>query len=141
MQAANEDCRTSLKNGLGIPQFRGEKKDAEMEFVSSAAPVVGIILAILVAIGITGMALRAGINAAAWVGMAFTTLAVAVQIAPGLHAGDRAMVGLGQADERSDSRSVDRMREKVRRDILARTDMFLSYPHETVRVTKRVRHG
>ena len=51
------------------------------------------------------------------------------------------MARLAQADQTSDSRAVDRMREKVRRDIVARTDMFLAYPHETVRVTNHIRRG
>ena len=112
-----------------------------MDILQSGGAVLAVLVVAALALGALGMIFRAGATAYVWTGMAITTLAVALQIAPGLQAGDRAMTRLAQADESSDSRSVDRMREKVRKDILARADMFLSYPHETVRVTNHLRRG
>ena len=112
-----------------------------MDLVQSGAAALAILVVAALALGALGMIFRAGATAYVWSGMALTTLAVGLQIAAGLQAGDRAMVRLGQANETSDSRSVDRMREKVRKDIIARTGMFLSYPMETVRVTNYIRRG
>ena len=112
-----------------------------MDILQSGAALLAILLVAALAVGALGMIFKAGVNAYVWTGMAFTTLAVALQVAPGIYAGDRAMTRLGQANESSDSRSVDRMREKVRRDIIARTGMFLAYPSETVRITNHIRRG
>jgi len=112
-----------------------------MDILQSSIAVIAIIAAAALALGALGMIFRAGVTAYVWTGMAFTILAVAVQLVPGLQAGDRAMARLAQADQTSDSRAVDRMREKVRRDIVSRTGMFLAYPHETVRVTNHIRRG
>lgn len=112
-----------------------------MEILQSGLAVIAILVVAALAMGAVGMVFRAGVTAYVWTGIALTTLAVALQIAPSVYAGDRGMQKLAQANENTDSRQVDRLREKVRTDILARTDMFTRYPVATARVTNRIRRG
>lgn len=98
--------------------------------------IAGVIAIGLVALRLAFSAVGTMIG---YAGIAMTTAAVALHIAPGLIAGDRALAQLAASDRGADARRIDALREKVRRDVIARADMYSRYPRETALVTNRVR--
>ena len=81
------------------------------------------------------------VNVWAYVGIAATTLVIALQIAPGLYAGDRALAHLSMAQPNDNARAIDAHREKVRSDIIARATTFPAYPQYVAKVSNRLRRG
>jgi hypothetical protein len=106
-----------------------------MEWLTILIYAAGAILA-LVALKVF---FEASITAWAMLGAAATTAAVALQIAPGLYSGDRALAMLSMADASVDAKAIDAYRERVRRDIVARAVMFPKYPAALARVQNFVR--
>jgi len=76
-----------------------------------------------------------------WVGAMATTIAVALQIAPGMYSGDKAVMQLRNGTQDMSAKQVDHYREKIRRDIIARAVIHEEYPQQTERVNNWMRRG
>lgn len=76
-----------------------------------------------------------------WVGAVATTIAVALQIAPGMYSGDKAVMLLRNGTQDMSAKQIDQYREKIRRDIIARAVIHEEYPRQTERVNNWMRRG
>lgn len=93
----------------------------------------------MLALAAIKLAFEATIYGWSMAGVAATTAAVALQIAPGLFIGDRALVQMMNAPGSEDARKIDAYRERARRDIVARAIMFPRYPNHLARVQNALR--
>lgn len=77
----------------------------------------------------------------AWfgIGLVASVLVIGLQIAPSILAGERSLAQLRNSQSDSDEKTIDKHRENVRRDILARATTFSVYPYHVLKINEFVR--